>query len=269
MMCNAITAPADSCSPDADRTGPDAPARLPEWVVHLIALVVRFILERAVAARSPRVRLPSWWHYRPDLPPGSVQQLAASRRGAFGNAIAWMCRRRGIGPGHPNWPELSRAIVAFGGSVKGFRPGLPACGLQWWEQPGIVPGMCCEPAETPAATTMALLLSRQAVAGAPPPASQVVPAVAHHAVLPASWLSHWWPTDHWTLHRYRPADRAARCLQNPTLLPDERGRTAASPAVLIRAIAERARPPASGAAMGRPGGPGAGHAPAAPAPTIS
>ena len=145
MMCNAITAPANSCSPDANRTGPDAPARLPEWVVHLIALVVRFILERAVAARSPRVRLPSWWHYRPDLPPGSVQQLAASRRGAFGNAIAWMCRRRGIGPGHPNWPELSRAIVAFGGSVKGFRPGLPACGLQWWEHPESCRGCAASP----------------------------------------------------------------------------------------------------------------------------
>jgi len=204
MMCNAITAPADACSPDSDRTGLDAPARLPEWVVHLIALVIRFMLERAVAARSPRVRLPSWWHYRPDLPPGSVQQLAASRRGAFGNAIAWMCRRRGIGPGHPNWPELSRAIVAFGGSVKGFRPGLPACGLQWWEQPGIVPGMFCEPAETPAATAMALLLSRQAVAGAPPPAPQVVPVVARHAVLPASWQSHRWPTDHGTLHSTGP-----------------------------------------------------------------
>ncbi len=133
MMSNAITAPADAYAPGADRDGTNASARLPEWLVHLMALVIRFIVEHSLAARTRRFSLPSWWHYRPDLPPGSVQQLAASRRGAFGNAIAWMCRRRGIGPGHPDWPELSRAIVAFGGSVAGFRAGLPACGLQWWE----------------------------------------------------------------------------------------------------------------------------------------
>ena len=91
-------------------------------------------------ATGRRSALPSWWHDRPDLPLGSAQALAASVRGAFGNAIAWMCRRRGIGPGHQDWPELSRAIVAFGGNVKGFRPGLPACGLQWWENPEIIPG---------------------------------------------------------------------------------------------------------------------------------
>ena len=113
-----------------------------------------------------------------------MQALAASVRGEFGNAIAWMCRRRGIGPGHPDWPELSRAIVAFGGSTKGFRPGLPACGLQWWENPDVMPGMIGETAATPAATALASLLSRQG-RDAPPPAPHVVPAAARPAPLPA------------------------------------------------------------------------------------
>jgi hypothetical protein len=152
------------------------PALLPDWVVHLIALVIHFILERAVAASAHRDSLPSWWNYRAGLPPGSVQQLAASRRGAFGTAIAWMCRGRGIGPGHPDWPELSRAIVAFGGSIKGFRPGLPALGLQWWENPHIVEGMIGETVATPAADAMALLVSRHATANAPVPAEHSVPA---------------------------------------------------------------------------------------------
>ena len=177
MMCNARSAPADACAADPDRDGTAASARLPEWLVHVIALVVRFILERSLAGRSSRVvTLPSWWNCRRDLPPGSVQQLAASRRGAFGNAIAWMCRRRGIGPGHPDWPELRRAIIAFGGSVKGFRPGLPACGLQWWENPHILPGAIGDIPATPAANAAAALLSRQAVAALSPPAMVVAPA---------------------------------------------------------------------------------------------
>ena len=122
---------------------------------------------------------------RPDLPFGSTQALAASVRGAFGNAIAWMCLRRGIGPGHQDWPELSRAIVAFGGSVQGFRPGLPACGLQWWENPEIIPGMTGMPTATPAATAMASLLSRQAVTDTPPERHVVPPAAAEPAVSPA------------------------------------------------------------------------------------
>ena len=178
MMSDPLTLPADGYAPDADRAGPDAPARLPEWLVHLIALVIRFVLERTLATRSGRSPLPAWWHDRPDLPLGSAQALAASRRGAFGNAIVWMCRRRGIGPGHPDWPELCRAIVAFGGSIHGFRPGLPACGLQWWENPDIVPGMTGETAATPAVTALAALLSRPAVANARPPAPHVVLAAA-------------------------------------------------------------------------------------------
>ena len=140
MMRDPLTIPGHAASPDADRVGQDAFARLPEWVVHLIALVVRLILERTLAANTGRSGLPSWWHDRPDLPLASMQALAASIRGAFGNPIAWMCRRRGIGPGHPDWPELSRAIAAFGGSATGFRAGAPARGPRWWENPNVVPG---------------------------------------------------------------------------------------------------------------------------------
>ena len=179
------TAPAQASSPDPDRAVPNASTRLPEWVVHLIALVIRFLLERTLAHGSRRARLPSWWHDRPDLPPGSAMALAASIRGSFGNAIAWMCLRRGIGPGHPEWPELSRAIVAFGGSLKGFRPGLPAYGLQWWENPDIVPGMTGMPTPTPAADTLALRLSRLAVPHTPPTAPQVASTEPGPAVSPA------------------------------------------------------------------------------------
>jgi len=231
MMTDPLTAPVHASSPDADRAGPDAP--LPEWVIRLIALVIRFNLQRSLAARSRRARLPSWWHDRPDLPPASIQALAASIRGQFGNAIAWMCLRRGIGPGHTDWPELSRAIVTFGGSVKGFRPGLPACGLQWWENPDLIPGMIGESVATPAATAMALLLSRQAVAHAPPLAPNVEPAAGEPTPLPAirrqvfaraaTGPPIWPPAGPPPTWGYQP------------VTPNERGQPMAGPAVLIRA----------------------------------
>ncbi len=124
---------------------------------------------------------------RLDLPPGSAQDEAATIRGPFGRSIAWMCRRRGIGPGHPDWPELSRAIVAFGGSVKGARAGLPALGLLWWENPNVTPGCIGETRATPAATAIEALLARLAAADAPP-VPHVAPNEAAHARLPTSWL---------------------------------------------------------------------------------
>ncbi len=180
------TAPAEAHSPDADRAGPDAPAYLPDWLVHLLALLIHFLQQRRLAAGhrgSPA--LTSWVHDRPDLPPGSAQALAASVRGTFGRAIEWMCRRCGIGPRHPDWPELSRAIVAFGGSVQGFRAGLPPCGLQWWENPAIVPGMIGMAAVTPAADAMAASLSRNNDFAVPPPALNVAPDEPEPAVAPA------------------------------------------------------------------------------------
>ena len=141
-MCAPIAAPAEAYAPYTDRAGPGVPAHSPEWFVRWLALLICFLLEPLNAVRLLRSgRLPSLWQARPDLPPGSAQAEAAAIRGSFGTAIAWMCRRHGIGPGHAEWPELSRAIEAFGGSLAGFRAGAPACGLQWWENPNIVPGM--------------------------------------------------------------------------------------------------------------------------------
>jgi hypothetical protein len=174
MMRDPLTTPGNACSPDADRAGPDASSRLPEWLVHLIALFIHGLLKRMLAAQLRRSRLPYWQDDRPDLPAGSTQSEAASLRGPFGRSIAWMCRRRGIGPGHPDWPELARAIVAFGGSVKGARPGLPATGLLWWENPYIVPGIAEETPAAPAATAMALLLSRLEAAAATSPAPNAI-----------------------------------------------------------------------------------------------
>jgi hypothetical protein len=205
MIPNALSVPADACSPDANRDGTGASTRLPEWLVHFIALMIRFLLEHTLAGRSRRpVSLPIWWNYRRDLPSGSVQQLAASRRGHFGNAIAWMCRRRGIGPGHPDWPELRGAIIAFGGSVRGFRPGLPACGLQWWENPQILPGAIGDSADTRAATALASLVSRQQIADALAPPANGQRSAARHVLLPRPSLSGGWLTDSRGLHSTGP-----------------------------------------------------------------
>ena len=181
MMRDPLTAPAGTGSPDADRAQSDASARLPEWLVHFIALFIHFMLGRMLAAQLRRSRLPFWQDDRPELAAGSTQSEAASIRGPFGRSIAWMCRRRGIGPGHPDWPELARAIVAFGGSIKGARPGLPATGLLWWENPNVLPGAAREPVAAPAAEAMALLLSRAAVAAAASPAPT---SVAHSEAEP-------------------------------------------------------------------------------------
>jgi len=187
MMHDPLTMPADAYSPDADRAGPDASLRLPERFVRFLLLLVFPVREHWLAICHHRTGpLPEWWNYRSDLPPGSVQQYAAWRRGEFGTAIAWMCRR-GIGPEHKDWPQIRCAIIAFGGSVKGFRPGLPACGLQWWENPHVLPGAIGAIVETLAAEAMALLLSRRIVATPqlPIPVSQAGSAGHTHAVLAA------------------------------------------------------------------------------------
>lgn len=186
-MRDPLTSPAEAFAPDANRAGPDASAQSPERLARWIALLIFFLLEPLNAVRLLRSRrLALWWQDRPDLPPGSAQAEAASIRGSFGTAIEWMCRRHGIGPGHQDWPELSRAIVAFGGSVQSFRAGLPACGLQWWDNPNIVPGTIAG-FGAPAAAAAALP-QPQAVADIPPPEPHAMPAEAAHARLPASWL---------------------------------------------------------------------------------
>jgi len=234
-MRDPLTAPAQAYAPDANRTGPRAPAQPPEWLVHWISLLIFFLTDPLKAARllrSGRLRQ-SWWHDRPDLPLASAQAEAASVRGAFGTSIRWMCLRHGIGPGHPDWPELSRAIVAFGGSLEGFRAGAPPCGLQWWENPGVIPDLVTG-FSVPSAATIALT-RLQADANAPPPAGNVMQADAAHAGLPASRLSASWR------HVFAragpgPSTGPPGCPGVPNLLmSDARGRSMASPAVLIRA----------------------------------
>jgi len=235
-MRTPLPVPAEAYLPDADR---DVAGQLPEWLVRCIAMLIRFLLEHARAARLRRSRrLQPWPDDRPDLPAGSTQAEAASIRGPFGRSIAWMCRRHGIGPGHPAWPELSRAIVAFGGSVAGARAGTPPSGLLWWENPNIVPGLVAgfgAPAAAPAA------LLQQAVANAAPPAPHVMQAVAAHArspasTLPASWLS---ASGRQVFARAGPSPSTGppRCPGLPTaVMFDARGRSTAGPAVLIRAV---------------------------------
>ena len=166
-MCSQTTPPAEAYAPDADRAGPDAFAHPPEWLVHILAMLILFLLQHTQAMRLRRFRRThAWWRDRPDLPAGSAQGHAASVRGPFGRSIAWMCRRHGIGPGHKDWPELSRAIVAFGGSLQGFCAGAPPSGLYWWENPGVVAGMVPFPSAPRRIAATAAGWHRRSAAGA-------------------------------------------------------------------------------------------------------
>jgi hypothetical protein len=236
QMSTAAPVPVQAYAPFADRAGPEARARSPEWLLHWLALLIFFLHEPLKAFRLLRSGRagPAWWHDRPDLPAGSAQAYFASVRGAFGNSIRWMCIRHGIGPGHKDWPELSRAIVAFGGSLEGFWAGAPPRGLLWWENPGVIPGMVLpgSGAFGPATTS---LLAQQAVANAPPPAPNVVRAVAAHARLPVSWCA---ASVRQVFARAGPGASTGPP-RYPGLLTsimfDARGRSTAGPAVLIRA----------------------------------
>jgi hypothetical protein len=231
-MCAQTKAPAEAYAPDADRDGPHASAHPPEWLVYLLARLIFFLLQHVSGFRRRRYFAQQACHDRPDLPAGSAQAEAALIRGQFGTAITWMCRRHGVGPGHKDWPELSRAIVAFGGSVAGFRPGLPACGLQWWDNPNIVPGTV--PGFGVPAEPVASLLQSAAVADSPPPTPGAVPAETAHAKLPASWLS----AARWHgFARAGPDPPPGRTLPGSAIpvMSDARGQSMAGPAVLIRA----------------------------------
>ena len=180
------TTPAFAYAPDPNRVAARAPAEPPEWLIRWIVLLIYFLREPRNAVRlmcSGGLRA-SWWHDRPDLPAASAQAEAASVRGEFGNSIRWMCIRHGIGPGHPDWPELSRAIVAFGSTLDGFWEGAPPRGIHWWENPGVIPGMRTT-ADTPALTSQAVLQIR-AMAKALPPVPSAAQAELMRARLPAS-----------------------------------------------------------------------------------
>jgi len=232
-MRTPLPVPAEAYFPDADR---DVAGQLPEWVVRCIAMLILFFLEHVLAMRLRRSRgLQAWWHDRPDLPAGSAQAEAAAVRGSFGNSIAWMCLRHGIGPGHRDWPELSRAIVAFGGSLDGFWAGAPPRGLEWWENPGVIPGVVLVPGFGAFAPATTSLVAQQAAANAPAPAAKVAQAVAAHARLPASWFA---APVRQVFARAGPGPSTGppRGPGLPTpIMFDARGRSMASPAVLIRA----------------------------------
>ena len=191
-MRNTLSPPAEAYAPDEDRAGPEGTAQMPEWLVQLLTRLILFMLKHYLAGRSRRGhRRPPWWldQSRRDLPPGSAQAEAAVDRGPFGRSIAWMCRCRGIGPGHADWPELSRAIVAYGGSLKGFRAGAPAIGLLWWENPYIIPGMIGEAAAPPTAEAIALRLARRAVAETLAPMLNAEADAAGHGSLASVWVA--------------------------------------------------------------------------------
>jgi hypothetical protein len=175
-MCTTRTAPAEAYSPDADRAGPAAFAPPPEWLIRLLVLLIMFLIEHVRAFRERRRRpgLPSWWITRPDMAPGSTQELAASVRGSFGTAIAVMCRQWGIGPGHKDWAYVSRTILAFGGSLQGLDGRKHP--QPWWETPEIVPGMIR--ADTDAKPTAASLLAGQIAADAQSPVPNAAPTCA-------------------------------------------------------------------------------------------
>jgi hypothetical protein len=162
------------------------------WLIH-------FLLENVPAFRRRRcARLPSWWVHRPDMAPGSTQELAASVCGPFGNAIALMCRHWGFGPGHKDWPYLSRMILAFGGSlhgVDGRKHPQP-----WWETPEVVPGMIRADAATKPSAASLLAAQIAADSRSPVPSAQATcaalartaparaaPAHAEPAVSRAFW----------------------------------------------------------------------------------
>ena len=257
-MREPLTAPAYAYAPDASRVASRAPAEPPEWLIRWIVLLIFFLREPRNAIRLLRsgAMRSAWWEQRPDLPPGSAQAHFAAVRGAFGNSIRWMCIRHGIGPGHPDWPELSRAIVAFGSTIDGFWEGAPPRGLHWWENPGVIPGMGPH-AETPATTSAAVRQIRAIANAAPrvPSAPQAEPThvrfLASQSRAPRVAAS--LPPDSWLPASLRQV--FARAGPAPSTGPPgcpglrysvttyERGQSMAGPAVLIRADRQsRARP---------------------------
>jgi hypothetical protein len=241
--------PVEAYLPDGNRAGREASAPPPEWLIHWLALLICCLLEpwNAVPLIRGR-RLRAWHHDRPDLPAGSAQAYFASVRGGFGNSIRWLCLRHGVGPGHADWPEMSRAIVAFGGSLEGFCPGLRPSGLEWWENPGVIPGMNCGGFSAPSAATVAMR-KLQAEADVPPPEPDAMHAEATHARVPASWLPASWRQ---VFARAGPAPSTGPpgCPGLPTVVVfDARGQSMAGPAVLIRGVRKVGAKP--GAIRGR------------------
>ena len=237
QMSNRPPRPSQVYAPYADRASPKGTPRSADSLLHWLAFLI-FFLHRPLKAfcllRSGRAG-PAWWHDRPDLPAGSAQAYFASVRGNFGTSIRWMCIRHGIGPGHKDWPEVSRAIVAYGGSLDGFWAGAPPKGLKWWEIPGVIPGAILVPGFSAFAPAATRLVEQRVAADTAAPAANVVQAVATHARLPASWLA---ASRQHVFARAGPglSTGPPNCPVLPTsIMSYARGQSMACPAVLIRA----------------------------------
>jgi hypothetical protein len=153
---------AEACAPDADRAGPDAFPLLPEWLRDVVARLILFLLNQLRAGRPHRSRRrsPRWVALVAELGRGRAQPAAPSICGPIAQVVATVCAYWGIGPGHRDWPELSRLIIAFGGTLAGLnghRYPQP-----WLEAPQFVPGMIR--ADAAAKPTAASLLLAQVAA---------------------------------------------------------------------------------------------------------
>jgi len=171
---------AEAGAPDANRDGRGASARQPAWLRRLLALLAALVCRRLTGVRFQRAfarhGLPNGFVVEhPDLPPGSALAYADSIRGAWGNVIARMCCQRGIGPGHPGWPYLSRAILGFGGRLD-LPVAYAALGCvsppEWWESHWAFPAVF------PAPPAPASRLLPQVAARASPPGVPLLPAAA-------------------------------------------------------------------------------------------
>ncbi len=69
--------------------------------------------------------------------PTAAQLTAELRRHPAGVVLAGICRDLGITPHHPLWEEVSRAIVACGGSIAGLEQDADTrwCSQRWLEIP--------------------------------------------------------------------------------------------------------------------------------------
>ena len=228
---------AEAHAPDADRAVPNAPAQIPGWLVHLLALLL--LLAQAGLSPVPAVT------FLPSRQGSTTGRTCRSPRRRLCRidprcqaiAIARMCLRRGFGPGHRDRPEMSRAIVAFRGSAEGSAPAFRSAACNGGKEREIVPGMIGMARAAPPPTrwqrclrgTMILTNRRQALT--------VVPAATQPAVAPA-------PTrPECALDSVRRPDRLHTRINN-SIRSSQRDRAMAGPALLIRAAAmPRSRAP--------------------------
>ena len=134
-MCAQRPAPADAYAPDADRDGPDASKAPPEWIVHLLALIILFVLRQWVALRSRRApRRPA---HKPEQPIQPAEAKPASEprnRDELEQFVTHMVRHFGRKMRAQGESELLPATATTGDSAEGASPQPSA------EAAGVMPG---------------------------------------------------------------------------------------------------------------------------------